>query len=212
LSSCTEKPHKDHGRTEHCRSLACAVVPFPSLCVPRNQLGTNQLHAHKGAPGSSKFQHLRHTRDVRGYNYTRRNYLSFGHGLYVNFAVRRDYSSPAARALRQPRRAPRVLVSTLPAAATTSPTPRVRVPRHVVRLVTRLVAPPIVDYSTARPSASARRAARHVASRAARRQLLRLAQACRRLLLLAQARRRLLRAPRLRLAATLALLHPRRAS
>jgi hypothetical protein len=33
------------------------------------------------------------------------------HGLYVNLAVRRDYSSPAARALRQPRRAPRVLVS-----------------------------------------------------------------------------------------------------
>jgi hypothetical protein len=31
--------------------------------------------------------------------------------------VRRDYSSPAARALRQPRRAPRALISTLPAAA-----------------------------------------------------------------------------------------------
>jgi hypothetical protein len=56
-------------------------------------------------PQGSKFQRLMHTRDVRGYNYTRRNYSSFGHRLYVNFAVRRDYSSPAARALRRPRRA-----------------------------------------------------------------------------------------------------------
>jgi hypothetical protein len=38
------------------------------------------------------------------------------HVLYVDLAVRRDYSSPVARALRQHRRAPRVLVSTLPAA------------------------------------------------------------------------------------------------
>jgi hypothetical protein len=67
-----------------------------------------------------------------------------------------------------------------------SPTPttsRVRVPRHIARLVTRLVAPLVVDYSTsrglvidylaytARPGASARRAARRVACR----RLLRLA-------------------------------------
>jgi hypothetical protein len=72
--------------------------------------------------------------------------------------------------------------------------------RHVARLVTRIVAPLIVDYSAsrrlvvdyfpsrrlvvdyfayaARPSASARRAAHHAARRAARRRLLRLAQAC----------------------------------
>jgi hypothetical protein len=79
--------------------------------------------------------------------------------------------------------------TTLPCAgssSTTSPTPRVWMPRHVAQLVTRLV----VDYfaSAARPGASARRAARHTA------------------------RRRLLRAPRLRLAATPALLQPRRAS
>jgi hypothetical protein len=52
------------------------------------------------------------------------------------------------------------------------------VPRHVARLVTRLVAPLVVDYSglvvdyftsAARPGASARRAARHAARRAARR-------------------------------------------
>jgi hypothetical protein len=83
--------------------------------------------------------------------------------------------------------------TTLPHAgssSTTSPPPRVRVPRHVARLVTRIVAPPIIDYftSAARPTASACRAARHVAYR------------------------RLLSAPRLRLAATLALLQPRRAS
>jgi hypothetical protein len=58
---------------------------------------------------------------------------------------------------------------------------RVRVPRHVTRLVMRLVAPLVIDYSAssrlivnnfasaARPGASARRAARHAACRAARR-------------------------------------------
>jgi hypothetical protein len=61
---------------------------------------------------------------------------------------------------------------------------------HVTRLVAWLVAPLVVDYFayTMRPGASARRAARHAAHR------------------------RLLRAPRLCLAATLALLQPRRAS
>jgi hypothetical protein len=70
--------------------------------------------------------------------------------------------------------------------STTSPTPCVRVPRHVAWLVTRIV----VDYFAyaARPGASACRAARHMAHR------------------------RLLRAPRLCLAATLALLQPRRVS
>jgi hypothetical protein len=65
--------------------------------------------------------------------------------------------------------------------STSSPTPCVRVPRHVARLV--------VDYFAyaVRPGASAHRAARHVA------------------------RCRLLCAPRLRLAPTLALLHPCRA-
>jgi hypothetical protein len=55
--------------------------------------------------------------------------------------------------------------------STTSPTPRVRVPQHVVWLLARL----IVDYFAyaARPGASARRAARH----AARRRLLRLRRA-----------------------------------
>jgi hypothetical protein len=68
------------------------------------------------------------------------------------------------------------------------------VPRHVARLVTRLVAPLVVDYSAsrklvvddyfasaARPGASARGAARQAARRAARRRLLRLAQAHRQL-------------------------------
>jgi hypothetical protein len=61
----------------------------------------------------------------------------------------------------------------------TSPTPHVRVPRHVARLVTGLV----VDYFAASPGASARRAAHH----AARRRLLRLAQARCRLLRLRRA-------------------------
>jgi hypothetical protein len=83
--------------------------------------------------------------------------------------------------------------------STISPTPRVRVPRHVARLVKRLVTPLVVEYSasrrlivdyfayTARPGASARLAARHAASHAARCRLLRLAQARRRLLLLHRA-------------------------
>jgi hypothetical protein len=153
--------------------------------------------------------------------------LTFGHRLYHNYAMRRDYSSsgrtgststmpctastrlPAVAALRQPRRALRVLVSRLQrlyvnlavhteysspgCSGFTSTTPRVRVPRHVARLVTRLVALLVVDYSAslrlvvdyfayaACPGASALRAARHAAHRAARRRLLRFAQARRRL-------------------------------
>jgi hypothetical protein len=73
--------------------------------------------------------------------------------------------------------------------STTSPTPCVRVTRHVARLVTRLVAPLIVDNyasrrlvvdyfaSAARPGASTR----HVARCAAHRRLLHLAQSRRRL-------------------------------
>jgi hypothetical protein len=57
----------------------------------------------------------------------------------------------------------------------TSPTPRVRVPRHVARLVTWLVVDNF-DYA-AHPGASARRAARHVACRTAHRRLLRLRRA-----------------------------------
>jgi hypothetical protein len=78
------------------------------------------------------------------------------------------------------------------------------VPRHVAWLVTRLVAPLVIDYSAsrrlvvdyftsrrlvvdyfasaARPGASAHRAACHAARRAARHQLLRIVQARRRLL------------------------------
>jgi hypothetical protein len=83
--------------------------------------------------------------------------------------------------------------------STTSPPPHVRVPRHIARLVTRLVAPLVVDYSAsrklvvdyfasaARPGASARRVAHHAAHRAARSRLLRLAQAHRRILRLRRA-------------------------
>jgi hypothetical protein len=84
----------------------------------------------------------------------------------------------------------RLSSTTLPRPGSSSTTPpRVRVPPHAARLVMWLVAPLIVDYFAyaARPGALAHRAARHTAHR------------------------RLLRAPRLRLAATLALLQPRRA-
>jgi hypothetical protein len=77
---------------------------------------------------------------------------------------------------------------------TTLPTLRFRVPRHVERLVTRLVAPLVIDYSASRrlvidyftsaahPGASARRVARHAAHHVTRHRLLRLVQAHRRLL------------------------------
>jgi hypothetical protein len=82
---------------------------------------------------------------------------------------------------------------------TDSSSPYCCFPRHVARLVKRLVAPLVVDNSAsrrlivdyfasaARPGASARRAARHAASRAAHHRLLRLAQACCRLLRLRRA-------------------------
>jgi hypothetical protein len=74
--------------------------------------------------------------------------------------------------------------------STTSPTPCVRVPRHIARLDTRLVAPLVVDYSASRrlvvdyfaSTARSGASARHAARRAARRRLLRLAQARHRLL------------------------------
>jgi hypothetical protein len=77
--------------------------------------------------------------------------------------------------------------------STTSPTPRVRLLRHVAWLVALLIVDYfasrrlVIDYFTyaVRLGASARHAARHAARRAAHRQLLRLAQACRRLLRLA---------------------------
>jgi hypothetical protein len=108
------------------------------------------------------------------------------HVLYVNLAVRREYSSlgrtcststspcaastrhPAARDLPRLRRASGCLGSSRgPSRGSSLTTPlRVRVPRHVARIVTRLVAPLVVDYSTARPGASARRATRHATRRA----------------------------------------------
>jgi hypothetical protein len=87
---------------------------------------------------------------------------------------------------------PRRSSSTTPprpgSSSTTSSSPRARVPRLIMRLVALLVVDYsalrrlVVDYfaSAARPGASARRAARHVARRAARCRLLRLAQVRRR--------------------------------
>jgi hypothetical protein len=104
---------------------------------------------------------------------------------YFDYAVR-----PGASARRTARRVARCRLLRLRRASgclgmsrgsslTTSPPSRVQVPRHVARLVTRL----IVDYFAyaARPGASARRVARS--------QLLRLAQARHRLLRLHRASR-----------------------
>jgi hypothetical protein len=89
------------------------------------------------------------------------------HALYVNLAVRRDYLSPGRTCSTS---------TSSCTASTTPPPPRVRVPRHVARLVTRLVAPLVVDNSAsrrlvvdyfayaARLGASARRAAHRSSS------------------------------------------------
>jgi hypothetical protein len=141
-----------------------------------------------------------HPEVVREYNYinsqlhepvynitfvVHRDYSSPGRTGYVNLAVRREYLSAGRN-------------------GSTSTTSCVRMSRHIASLVVDYSASRrlVVDYFAyaARPGALARRAARHVASRATRRRLLRVAQS----------HRRLLRVPRLRLAATLALLQPRR--
>jgi hypothetical protein len=117
------------------------------------------------------------------------------------FASRRlvvDYFASAARPGASARHAARLgqlrLAGSL---STTSPPPCVRVPQHIARLITRLVAPLVVDFSasrslivdyssscrlvvdyftsSARPGASARRVARNAARHAARRRLLHLA-------------------------------------
>jgi hypothetical protein len=120
------------------------------------------------------------------------------------FASASRPSASARRAARHSARRATRLRQTSPQAGlslTTSPPPLVRVPRHIAQLVTRLVAPLVVEYSAlrklivdyfayaTRPSASAHRTARHVARRDARRRLLHLAQGRHRLLCLRRASR-----------------------
>jgi hypothetical protein len=96
------------------------------------------------------------------------------HWLYFTYVVQPGTSAPRAARRRLLRlcRATGCLGTSRDSLSTSSPTSRVRIPRHVARLVTRLVAPLVVNYFAyaARPGASARRAARYVA----RRRLLRL--------------------------------------
>jgi hypothetical protein len=124
----------------------------------------------------------------------------FSYAARPGASARRAARHTARRAARrrllritQARRAAHCSSPTTPPRAglssTTSPTSRVRVPRHVAPLVTRLVALLVVDYSASRRlvlgnfssaaclGASARRATRHAARRTACRRLLRLAQA-----------------------------------
>jgi hypothetical protein len=113
----------------------------------------------------------------------------FDYAAHPGASARRVARHPALRRLLRLRRASRCLGmsrsssrgSSHRSSSTTPPTPRVRVPRHVVRLVTRLV----IDYFTyaAHPVASARRAT----CRVTHRRLLHLAQARRRLLSLRRA-------------------------
>jgi hypothetical protein len=111
--------------------------------------------------------------------------------LVVDYSASRrlvvDYFANAARLGASAHRAARHAARRAGSSSTTTPPPRVWVPRHVARLVTRLVAPLVIDYSTsrrlvvdnstsrrlvvdnfasaARLGASARRAARRTARR-----------------------------------------------
>jgi hypothetical protein len=136
------------------------------------------------------------TRLVADYLASRRLVVDyFAYAVRPGASARRAARHAARRRLLRLRRASGCLGmshgSSPGSSSTTSPTPRVRVPRHVAWLVTRLV----IDYLTsrrlvgdyfayaARPGASAHRVAHH----STRRRLPRLAQACRRLLRLRHA-------------------------
>jgi hypothetical protein len=84
--------------------------------------------------------------------------------------VRRDYRLAAATDILRLRRTSGCLGTSRGSLSTTSTTPRVRVPRHIARLVTRLIAPLVIDYFAyaACPGASVPRAARCLAHRVAR--------------------------------------------
>jgi hypothetical protein len=83
----------------------------------------------------------------------------FAYAARPGASARRAARHVARRRLLRLRHASGCLGTSRGSSSTTSPTPRVRVPRYVARLVTRL----IVDYFShaAPPGASARRAARH---------------------------------------------------
>jgi hypothetical protein len=72
--------------------------------------------------------------------------------LFIDYAARQGASArrAARRRLLRLRHASRCLGTSRGSShglsSTTSPTPRIRVPRHVARLVTQLVAPLVVDY------------------------------------------------------------------
>jgi hypothetical protein len=159
-------------RVSGCLGTSCGSLstssPTPRVRVPRHiaQLVVD-FFAYAARPGASARRAARHAISRR----LLRVHHAFGCLGTSRGSLRRSSSttSPCAGP-----------------SSTTSPTPRVQVPRHVARLVSLLV----VDYFTytTHPGASARRAARHAA------------------------RCRLLRAPCFHLAATLALLQPCRAS
>jgi hypothetical protein len=99
------------------------------------------------------------------------------HAFYVDLAVRHDYSSPAAHALRRPRRAPRLLVSGCTRSTSTSPcaaTTRLRLHALYVNLVVhREYSSPLSRLQRSTSTTPRVRGPRHVAHRAARRRLLR---------------------------------------
>jgi hypothetical protein len=151
-SSSTTPPHAGSSST---------TSPTPHVRVPRHvaRLVTRLVvdyFAYTARPGASPRRAARHAARHRLLHLRRASGF---------FGTSRDLSGDSSSTT-----SPRAGSS-----STTSPTPHVWVPRHVARLVTRLV----VDYLAyaTRPSASAYRAARHAARRAACCQLLRLRRA-----------------------------------
>jgi hypothetical protein len=143
----------------------------PCVRVPHTR-GSSRDSSRRSSSTSSPTTHVRVPRHVARL-VTRLVVDYFTYAARPRASARRADRHAARCRLLRLRRASRCLSSlcdssltTSPRAgssSTTSPTPRVRVPRHVARLVTRLV----VDYFgyATRPGASARRAARHVARR-----------------------------------------------
>jgi hypothetical protein len=175
FNNTVRRDYSSPGRMGSTSTTSCAATTRLPVALPQ------PCHAP-----SCRSTYRRSVALAHGHYISRPHYSSSGlHRLYCAYAVH-----PGALFRRSTSRRSVALALTVRPVTTssgrygyTSTTPRVRVPRHVTRLVTRLVVPPIVDYfdNVARPGASARRVARHAARRAARRQLLRLAQARRRL-------------------------------
>jgi hypothetical protein len=161
---------RDSSSTTSPRVGSLSTSPAPRARVPRHvaRLVTRLVvayFAYAARPGASACRAARHPARHRLLR-LRRASVCLGRSRGSSLGSL-STTSPTPR-VRLPRLVTRLIVDYFDS-------PRIQVPRRVARLVTRLVAPLVVDYFAyaARPGASAGRAARH----AARRRLVRLRRA-----------------------------------